>query len=240
MDKELVAFIPAAGIGRRLRPLTYFYPKPCLPVKGKPLIEYAIEQCLPICEPIFISTYYKENNLRKCLESRPYLKRLTFWSDKNNDNIGGSLIRHQKTVFSSSIIAEHVLVIPSDHVLKNFPLKDIFKYHKAKMADVTIVLVGGKNYGDRVVLSDEQRILKIFNESKVGCKEIVSTGIYLFRKSFLKNTLLKQTKASIKHDLTRETIIPSLGSASVFGYCLPDNSYWDDAGTWFRYIKNNL
>jgi NDP-sugar pyrophosphorylase family protein len=37
------AMILAAGYGTRLRPLTYFLPKPVIPVCGKPMIEYAVE-----------------------------------------------------------------------------------------------------------------------------------------------------------------------------------------------------
>ncbi len=43
-DKILTAVIPAAGLGTRMLPATKVLPKEMLPVAGKPLIQYAIEE----------------------------------------------------------------------------------------------------------------------------------------------------------------------------------------------------
>ncbi len=37
------AVVLAGGFGTRLRPITYDYPKPMVPVRGKPFIEYLMD-----------------------------------------------------------------------------------------------------------------------------------------------------------------------------------------------------
>ncbi|MEL7163058.1 MAG: nucleotidyltransferase family protein, partial [Bacteroidota bacterium] len=42
------AILPVAGTGSRLRPLTYTQPKPLIPVAGKPIISFIVEQLIEI------------------------------------------------------------------------------------------------------------------------------------------------------------------------------------------------
>lgn len=56
------AIIPVAGAGKRLRPLTYTHPKPLIPVAGKPLISFIIEDLIEvgIDEFVFVIGYMGE------------------------------------------------------------------------------------------------------------------------------------------------------------------------------------
>ncbi len=53
------AIIPVAGTGKRLRPLTYTQPKPLIPVAGKPIISFIIDELIAVgvSEFVFIIGY---------------------------------------------------------------------------------------------------------------------------------------------------------------------------------------
>lgn len=63
------AIIPVAGAGMRLRPLTYTQPKPLIPVAGKPIISFIVDQLidLGIEDFVFVIGYLGEK-IRQYIE----------------------------------------------------------------------------------------------------------------------------------------------------------------------------
>ncbi len=75
MNRIRKAVIPAAGYGTRMFPATYVIPKEMLPVAGKPLIQYAIEEAVEsgIDEVVLVLSMGKElilEHLRALASSR--------------------------------------------------------------------------------------------------------------------------------------------------------------------------
>lgn len=66
---QMKAIIPVAGAGTKLRPLTYTQPKPLIPVAGKPIIAYILDQLMEsgIRQFVFILGYLGEK-IREFLE----------------------------------------------------------------------------------------------------------------------------------------------------------------------------
>ena len=71
------AIIPVAGAGRRLRPFTYTQPKPLIPVAGKPILSYIIDQLkdLGVDEFVFVIGYLGEKVRGYVDEAYPNLKK---------------------------------------------------------------------------------------------------------------------------------------------------------------------
>lgn len=77
------AIIPVAGAGTRLRPLTYTQPKPLIPVAGKPIISFIIDQLMEVGVQDFVFVIgYLGEKIKNFVEQRyPQLNK-TFVSQE--------------------------------------------------------------------------------------------------------------------------------------------------------------
>src|SRR6204780_2447577 len=70
------AVLPAAGLGTRFLPATKAQPKEMLPVVDKPLIQYAVEECVASgIEHVIIVTGRGKNSIEDHFDSSPSLIR---------------------------------------------------------------------------------------------------------------------------------------------------------------------
>lgn len=97
MNQEITqAFIFAAGRGERMRPLTDSTPKPLLKLKGKAIIDYAIEKLLklPKIERIIVNGFYLADQLQEHLakfNNQKNLPKILFSHETQKVETGGGL-----------------------------------------------------------------------------------------------------------------------------------------------------
>jgi NDP-sugar pyrophosphorylase family protein len=85
-------FLPAAGLGERLRPVTKHLPKPLLPILGKPIIERTLEKLAAVCDgKIGINLHWKPELLRAWAAGSPWRDRIVFFPEDPILGTGGAL-----------------------------------------------------------------------------------------------------------------------------------------------------
>lgn len=86
------AVIPVAGTGTRLRPLTYTQPKPLIPVAGKPIISFIIEQlsAIGVKDFVFVIGYLGEKIKNFVDSTYPHLNK-EYVTQEDRDGSGHAI-----------------------------------------------------------------------------------------------------------------------------------------------------
>lgn len=227
---RMQAIILAGGIGTRLKPYTLVFPKPMLPVGGKPIIETIINQL----------AYYGFDKITISLGYLGYYIKMYFEDNsKIPSGVKISYIDEKKplgTAGSIGLIEElddDFLVINGD-ILTTMNYRDFFKFHVH--CDATLSIAAGIkevkiNLG--VLEFDESYKITNFIE-KPTYKFNDNMGIYIYQKSVLK--YIEKNKRLDLNDLVLKLI--SHGEI-VYGYPFKETYFWIDIGEHAEYERAN-
>lgn len=118
------AFIPAAGIGERLRPVTDHIPKPLLPVLGRPVIDRVLERVakLPV-DKIGINLHHKEEMIRRWLTVKPPFPGIVLFQEDTILGTGGAL-KH-----AESLLGQKHFVVHNADILSDIDLAFLLEQH---------------------------------------------------------------------------------------------------------------
>ncbi|MGB2630921.1 MAG: glucose-1-phosphate adenylyltransferase [Candidatus Omnitrophota bacterium] len=260
--RGLLSVILGGGSGTRLFPLTKERCKPAVPLFGKyRLIDIPISNCLNSgFNRIYVLTQFLSESLNKHI-SRTY-KMDPFsmgfieimaaeQSMDNTDWFQGTAdaVRRCLKHFNDPSI-KYILVLSGDQLYK-MDLRDMYRYHQEKEADVTVAC----NYVPReevsglgiVGIDDSSRITKFVekpkNLARIKGLSVVhsdrsaflgSMGIYLFNKPAL-TELLEDIK---KVDFGGEIIPDAIKTKKTHAYLF--DGYWRDIGTIKTFYEENL
>ncbi len=172
------AFVLAAGLGTRLRPLTDILPKPLVPLFHKPLLTFALDSLIAAgVGTLALNTHHLPETFTEVFGSTPFYRDRpleTFHEPLLLDTGGG--IRNAR-----SALGESTFFLYNGDILADLPLADLLAQHRASGALATLLLRHGGGMANVRLEADSGRVLDL--RGALGAQEgerVVYSGIAVF------------------------------------------------------------
>ena len=225
------AFVLGAGLGTRLRPLTETCPKPLLPVRGRPLITYALDHLRAVgIRHFIINTHHCADRYAEAFPDGQWRGiPITFRYEPVLLDTGGGL----KNIEDLLVEDERVLVYNGD-ILTEISLELLIAAHETRRREVTLAL---RSTGEpaNVCLDERDEICDMrFLLGNPGWRRCLFTGIYIVEKTFLRRFAPGDPVSivPILVDMLRE-------KAGSVGSVVLDEGFWHDIGSLEAYEEIN-
>ena len=168
------AIILAGGRGKRLKPITDYVPKPLVPIKNTPIIEWQIKYLKKFgIKEIIVCTGYKTEMLQNYLNTKNFGVKITLSIEKSPLGTGGAIKKAGKSIKDKSFF-----VLNGD-IISNIDLRKLSKKQNS-IASVELRTKFGtlETSGDKI---------SKFNEKKEITDLWMNAGIYHLQKESLKD-----------------------------------------------------
>lgn len=221
------AVILAGGLGERLKPLTNETPKPLLPVRGKPIVEYCIENLRKhgIGE-IILSIGYKAEKIKEYFgNGNRWGVRIDY--DVEDTPLGtGGAVKHIVKKFG---IKEDFLLFWGDN-LGDFNISKLLEEHGKNHGLITMILTPREdveNFGAVSLIGN--RIEKFVEKPRRedAPSNLINTGAFVLKPAALE--ILPDGKSNIE----RECFSLLADEGKVFAY--KHEGYWYPTDTLEKY-----
>ena len=172
------ALILAGGRGKRLKPITDYVPKPLVPIKNIPIIEWQIKYLKKFgVNEVIICTGYKQDMIENYLNAKKTNMKIRFSIEASPLGTGGAIKKAGKTIRDKSFF-----VLNGD-IITNIDLKQLSKKQNS-IASIELQTKFG------ILETKDDKIIK-FKEKKEIPEVWMNAGIYHLEKSILKDLPLK-------------------------------------------------
>ncbi len=221
-ETPATCFIPGAGLGTRLRPLTESLPKPLLPVGGRPLITYAMDHCLTA-------------GVRRFLVNTHHLAAAYEAAFPDGSWRGAPIIfRHEPVLLDTAgglknmedlLEEDESLLVYNGDILSDISLSRLIAAHREAKKEATLVL-RSRGSNQNVSVDDQGRICDIRGIlGNPGIKSCLFTGIYIVKRSFL---------SRLHQGRVESVILPFVEMIKerpgAVGSVVIDEGLWEDIG----------
>jgi NDP-sugar pyrophosphorylase family protein len=231
MSKINKAFILAGGEATRLRPITYEIPKPLLPVKGIPLMEYGIRLLAKYdVREIIIALGYLSHKIREYFgDGARFGVEIQYTEEQEPLGTAGPLL------LAKEQLTETFFMFSGD-ILCAIDLEQFAKFHRGHNGLGTIAVTAvedASRFG--MIMLQNDKILDFVEKPKKTqqISQYVNTAYYILEPEVL-------DRITEGYCMIEKDIFPNLAKeGKLFGYRF--DGQWFDVGTFSAYeeaIKN--
>ncbi len=227
MTKE--AIILAGGLGTRLQSVVSDVPKALAPVAGQPFLYFLLKQLKQQgFQRLVFSLGYKHELIEEYLWEWKEDFDMAFAIEEEPLGTGGGI---RNAVLSTK---EKTSFILNADTFFDVNLMDMFQFHQAQNADLTIALKPLTNFNRYgIVLLDEEKNIVGFKEKQPTESGLINGGIYL-----LTNQLLTDFTFPQKFSFERDFLETHLHFHHFKGYV--SDGYFIDIGVPEDFAKANV
>ncbi len=221
------AILLAAGLGTRLRPLTYHTPKCLVPIAGRPLLDYWVEQLVTAgVKEVLINTHHLPEAVRVYIKSVNTQGQLQLRETYEPELLGsaGTLAAHPQ--FADD--AEEILIIYADN-FSDVNLGDLLAYHHQHEEPATMLLFHAPNPRACGIaeLDEQQRIIGFQEKPSQPTSDLANAGVYVFEADLYRQIAAKQV-----FDLGFDVLPTLVGKMRGWTW----HGYYRDIGTYDTYL----
>ena len=188
------AFIFAAGLGTRLKPLTNTMPKALVPVAGKPLLAHVVEKLKAAgCKKIVINIHHFGDMIVDYVKSQGNFGIDIVFSDERQMLLEtGGAIKH-----AVELLGNEPFLIHNVDILSNVDIKALWEEHLNSGSAATLLV--SKRSSSRALLFDAEGNLTAWTNKTTGevktpyesvdiasLEELAFSGIHVFSPNLFK------------------------------------------------------
>lgn len=251
---KAVGIILAGGNNARAQELTKKRAIAAMPLAGSyRCIDYALSSMSNShIKKVAVLTQYNSRSLNEHLSSSKwwdfgrkqgglYLFTPMLTDDNNFWYRGTADAIYQHLTFLKRSHEPYVIISSGDCVYK-MDFNKVLDYHVEKNADITVVCktmpadTDFTRYGV-VMMDDNARILEYDQKPEAAHSNIISTGIYVFRRRQLIE-MLEKCAGEGRYDLVNDVLIPYMAEKNIYGYMMEE--YWSNIAAVDSYYATNM
>jgi len=165
------AVILAAGLGTRLRPHTLTTPKPLLPVRGRPILDWILGALPPVVDRVVVVVHYLADQVDTYLSSQRWFTRYATVLQETPRGTGDALRQCRPQLTS-----DRFLVLNGDDL---FGARDL-KALADKPASVLVHPVDQPRKFGIAFLKPDGTLEKLIEKPHLDGRQLANTGAYVF------------------------------------------------------------